>query len=347
MKRIQKKHRITAIIEIVMLFFVSGCIGTVHGQQEKSISFFAMDTYMTVRAWGVSDETLAACRAEAGSLEALLSVTREDSEIARLNRDGRAGLSPATAGLLEKALTLCAQTDGALDISVYPAVKAWGFTTGAHRVPGGDELAALRERVGWRRVALEGAEASLAEGTEIDLGSVAKGYAGDRMLSILREGGAVCALLDLGGNVQTMGTKPDGSPWRIAVRDPRTEGNIGVLETRGGAVVTSGGYQRFFDDEDGNRWWHIMDPATCMPARSGLLSATAVGDEGTVCDALSTALFVMGAQKASAYWREHGGFGMILVTEEGDVLVTEDLADRFSMTEGAGGSLRIIHRDED
>jgi thiamine biosynthesis lipoprotein len=127
-----------------------------------------------------------------------------------------------------------------------------------------------------------------------------------------------------------MGGKPDGSPWRIGIRDPKGDGLLGTVDLRDGAVITSGGYERYFTDEAGDLWWHIMDPKTGMPARRGLISVTVLGDRGLVCDALSTALFVMGEEKALAYWRAHREVELALVTEDGRLILTPGLAAGFT-----------------
>ena len=296
-------------------------------------TFFAMDTVMTLRLYGGGDETLLAEAEErVRALEGLLSVTDGGSEVYALNHAGSAELSPETAELLDTALGLCERTGGALDISIYPVLRAWGFTTGACAVPGADTIAALLPRVDYRKVELDGNAAALPDGMEIDLGSVAKGYAGETLAAWLKERGAASALLDLGGNIQTVGARPDGSPWRVGVRDPAGEGNIGVVEVTDQAVVTSGGYERYFE-EDGVRYWHILDPKTGAPARSGLASVTVVGDSGVVCDALSTALFVMGREGALAHWRQHRDFEAVLVSEDGGITVTAGLEGRFTPAE--------------
>ncbi|MBR0139072.1 MAG: FAD:protein FMN transferase [Firmicutes bacterium] len=303
-----------------------------------------MDTYMSIRAYRADDALLQKAKERAEGLDALLSVTSE-SEIAALNRDKKAVLSEESAALLERALQLCAALDGSLDISIYPAVKAWGFTTEEYRVPSAGELESLIPLVDYKNVSLNGREASLGEGMEIDLGSVAKGWASDSIIGLLKDDGVSSALLDLGGNVQALGSKPDGSPWRVAVQDPKGGGIIGVVKVSGKAVITSGGYERYFE-ENGRIYWHIMDPKTCSPAESGLISATAVGSEGVYCDALSTALFVMGEEKAVSYWRSAGDFEMILVTEDGRVLVSEGLEAVFTPQAGAPYEYRVIKHAE-
>ena len=301
-------------------------------------TFFAMDTVMSLRLYGVGDETLLdAAENRVRELEALWSVTDENSEIYALNRDGFAALSGDTAGLLADALELCGRTGGALDITVYPVVRSWGFTTGEYAVPDGKTIEELLGRVDYALVELDEAAgtAAVPDGVEVDLGSVAKGYTGDVLAGLLKARGVESAMLDLGGNIQTVGARPDGSPWRIGVRDPEGDGVLGVVEAVGRAVVTSGSYERYFE-RDGVRYWHIIDPAAGAPARSGLASVTVVGDSGLVCDALATALFVMGPDGAVDFWRRYRdewSVELILVDEAGSVAITAGLEEIFTLVQ--------------
>lgn len=323
--------RVFAFLLAPLLLLPYGCAPA----QPLERTFFAMDTVMTLRLYEGGDEnTLDQAEARVRELEAQWSVTEENSEICALNRGGRAELSPETAELLGAALDMCRRTDGALDISTYPVLRAWGFTTGEYSVPGGEAIAALLPLVDYGRVALEAGAAALPPGMEIDLGSVAKGCTGDALAALLKQGGAASALLDLGGNIQAVGSKPDGSPWRVAVRDPAGDGSVGVVEVVDQAVVTSGGYERYFE-EDGVRYWHIIDPATGWPARSGLTSVTVVGESGLLCDGLSTALFVMGREGALEHWRQHRDFEAVLVSEDGSVTITAGLEGRFTPADPA------------
>ena len=117
---------------------------------------------------------------------------------------------------------------------------------------------------------------------------------------------------------------------------------MGVLEISDAAVVTSGGYENYFEDKDGNIYWHILDPSTGYPANSGLKAVTIIGEEGRLCDALSTALFVMGTEQAEAYWRENGGFDMLLVTDENEILLTEGIADKFTLSDGRKEPVQVL-----
>ena len=293
-----KKYFISAMLSA--LLFLTGCSAESSPEPVQG-TFFAMDTMMDFTIYGESglidqSESLIA------SLESLVSVTDTGSELYAINQTGSGTLTGKASSLMEQALEICRRTDGALDLSIYPIVRAWGFTTGSYQVPDEAEIQALLPLVDYRKIQYDAATGTvtvtLPEGMEIDLGSVAKGYAGQLAAQMLREHGVQSALLNLGGNVQTVGTKPDGSPWQIGIKDPQGEDAMMVLSVEDQAVVTSGGYERYFE-QDGQTYWHIMDPSTGHPADSGLISVTIVGDEGVVCDGLSTALFVMGLEKAA------------------------------------------------
>ena len=332
-----------SLLCIVLLLLLTGCSVSEPCRRE----LMAMDTFMTLSVYAQSPAAGEALLEEAAGeirrLEGLLSVTDPGSEIYQVNHGGAVSLSEPVRELLEKALELCRETGGALDVTVYPAVRAWGFTTGEYRVPEEAELSALVERVGYGRVALDGDRLALPEGVELDLGSVGKGWTGDRLTALFREAGVSSAIMELGGNVQALGTKPDGAPWRVAVQAPGG-GYAGVLEIADKAVVTSGGYQRYFE-QDGETYIHIIDPATGRPARTGLASVTIVADSGLRGDGLSTALFVMGREKAEAFWRRNPEFDFILLGEDGTAAITEGLEECFSLYGGwEGRPLEIIRK---
>lgn len=313
-------------------FLLTGCSGA-PAQEPETATFFAMDTAMDFTVYGDA-ALLDEAETLIGSLEEQVSVTDEHSNIYAIDHTGSGSLSGNAAELMEQALELCRRTGGALDISVYPIVRAWGFTTGSYQVPDEKTIQSLLPLVDYTQIQYDAATGvvTLPEGMEIDLGSVAKGYAGQLAAQMLREHGVQSALLNLGGNVQTVGTKPDGSPWQIGIKDPQGEDAMMVLSVEDQAVVTSGGYERYFE-QDGQTYWHIMDPSTGHPADSGLLSVTIVGKQGIICDGLSTSLFVMGLEKAADLWAQSGDFEAVFVTASGEVYITEGLQDRFALTE--------------
>ena len=314
-------------------------------QQPVERSLFAMNTYMTFTAYG-EDAQAALQEAEEciQQVEGLWSVTDEDSEIYQANHSGGqpVTVSEETAEIISFALEMAQRTGGALDPTIYPVLTAWGFTTDSKQVPSQQRITRLLEQVGYDRIRLNGTELTVPDGMELDLGAVGKGYTADLVTEILRRHGVTSALISLGGNIQAIGSRPDGSDWRLGIRAPWESGNLGVLTVSDAAVVTSGGYENYFDDEQGNIYWHILDPSTGYPADSGLQSVTIVGREGRMCDALSTALFVMGAQSAEQYWRENGGFEMLLVTDSGEILITEGIAEDFTLNEGRTETVRVL-----
>ena len=330
-----------------VFLLLCGCTVEEKPTERYSDMVFAMDTVMDLSVFAQGPEVLDEAETLILDLEKKFSTTDPGSEIYRLNRLGSATMSADTAELIGTALEFCRMTQGKLDLSIYPIVRAWGFTTDAYQVPAQAQLDQLLRHVDYRQISLNKntSVVSLPAGMEIDLGSVAKGYTGDRLSQLFRSRGVTSALMNLGGNVQAVGKKPDGSLWKIGLQNPMGDGNIGILSIADQAVITSGGYERYFQDESGNYYWHIIDPATGWPARSGLISATAVGPQGAYCDALSTSLFIMGPEEAVSFWKEHRDFEMILVKVDGEVLITPALEDSFQLLENPAFRLTVIADD--
>ena len=305
-------------LALLLFFTLCGC-----GAQRQTGEWFAMDTVMTAAVYGSAD-ALDAVEAETYRLDALLAAQKDDSEIAAVN-DGAEVVSEETAALLRRALEIAAETNGAYDPTVYPLMRAWGFTDGNYRVPADAELDALLQTTGWTEVSVDGTTASLPGGFALDLGGIGKGYAAGRCKEILKAHGVTSALLSLGGNVSALGSKPDGTAWTVAIEDPDGGDYLGTVQIADQCVVTSGGYQRYFE-QDGVRYWHILDPETGKPARSGMKSVTIVSADDTLADALSTALFVMGPERAADFWRVHRAeFGAVWLTDDWRLFVTEGL----------------------
>ena len=332
------RRRICAALLALGLLALAGCQ---KAPEPVEFTTFAMDTVMNFTLYGEKKQTADTVKpllaGGVSALDKILSATEEGSDIARLNRRGAGGVGAETAEVLAKALELCEATGGALDITAYPAVKAWGFTQEEHRVPSPAELEALAEKIDYTAVKLEGDAVALPEGVEMDLGAVAKGWAGDLLAEVVRANGISSALLDLGqSTIAAVGAKPDGSPWRIGVVDPARPGAyFAVVELEDMAMGTSGGYQRYFE-QDGEIYWHILDPETAAPARSGLASVTVASPSAFLCDGLSTALFVMGLEDGAQFWRDHPelDFEAVFVTEDGEIYRTAGLEGRFSLAEG-------------
>lgn len=347
--------RITALLLAALAVCgLTGCGGTRDPDEaQESIQVIAMDTAMVLTAYGKeSTRAVYDAEEEVRRLDALLSRTSGSSEISMLN-DAGGEMVPVGAEictLIQTAGDFTEATGGAFDITIAPVVSAWGFTTDSYQVPDQETLQALLEHVGMEHVHLSGGKASLDPGTMIDLGGIAKGYTADRVAEIFQEHAVPRGKVELGGNILVIGDKPDGTAWRVGVQDPKNpdeaDGLVCVLNLTDAFAVTSGSYQRYFE-QDGKRYHHIIDPATGCPADSGLTSVTVVADSaqgnGTMCDALSTALFVMGEDKALDFWRSGVyDFQLVLVTEDGRVVVTEGLKDGFVEIEESGYTYEFV-----
>ena len=353
----QLRKYIPALASLCMILMIGAALcactdgepaGDVSSQEPVSRDFFAMDTYMTVQAYGDgAEEATEAAEDEVYRLDAMFSTGDPESEISGLNSKGGAVLSEEAGALVERGLELYDETGKNFDIAVYPVMKAWGFTDKNYRVPSEKELEELLPLTDADEVSFaesddaDGVEVSFGKkGMAIDLGGIAKGYTSSRIMEIYKEHGITSGLVSLGGNVQVLGTKPDGSKWKVAVQDPGSKSAddaeadaaeyMGVLEAADTAVITSGAYERNFT-QNGKFYHHIIDPATGYPADSGLRSVTIVSADGTLADALATSLYIMGKDKALDYWRDHSDeFGCILMDDDGELFVTKDLENDFA-----------------
>ena len=300
---------------------------------------------MTIKIYGGSDNLLEEAEKKIITIENLVSVTDPDSEISQLNQNKEAEVSTITLDILSKAIDMCDKTGGNLNIALYPIVKAWGFTTDAYRIPAEEELQKLLKDTDYTKIQIQNSTITLGDHMEVDLGSVTKGYTADLLCDYFQKAGVSSAILDLGGNIQTIGRKPDGTLWHIGIQSPVSSDLLGIVEVENKAVVTSGGYERYFEDEEGNVYWHIMDPSSGYPAKNGLISVTVVHENGFLSDALSTSLFVMGKEKAITFWQAHKDFEMILLSEDNEIFITPTLNQRFTIDTSFTGSLQEISND--
>lgn len=332
---------------LILIFVLCGCGDGAVSHSEENASgdvvtaereIFAMDTYMTLKTYGKkAEEAVSAAVEEIQRLDQLLSAEDEESEIYILNENGSEFVSEDTANLIEQALELNQRTKGAFDITIYPLMVEWGFTTQKYQVPDKKRIQELLQYVDATKIEYDEKEGfvSLPDHVSIDLGGIAKGYTSNRIMEIYEEYDLVGGLVSLGGNVQTYGTKPDGEPWNVAVQYPEQSGDsgeyLGILSmNEGKAVITSGGYERYFE-QDGKTWHHILNPETGYSAQSGLTSVTIVSENGTLADGLSTSLFIMGKERALSYWKENKDlFDVILMEENGAITITEGISEEFT-----------------
>lgn len=314
---------------ILMTLFIISMLSGCNADKPVSQTIFAMDTVMEITAY-TDTETLTEAINEINRLDSIWSASKKDSFVYKLNKDKTADADKDTLSLLNTEKEIFTISEGAFDPTVYPVVEEWGFISKDFHVPDEAVIQKLLKNVDFDKVTIQGNKVSLEnKNASLDMGAAAKGYTSQKITDLFREKGVSSALVALGGNIQALGTKPDGSLWRIGIQDPDSEGYIGVVDVADKAVVTSGGYQRFFE-ENGVTYHHIINPKTGYPAGSGLVSATIVSSNGTKADCLSTAVFVMGLEKAAEMWQKSSDFAMILVDENKKIYVTEDIADNFT-----------------
>ncbi|MEL4106652.1 FAD:protein FMN transferase [Oscillospiraceae bacterium WX1] len=299
--------------------------------------FYGMGTQMAYRAIGRrSEKALRAVQAASHRLERLLSRFIPESDIARLNCAAGVrceNISAETFAVLREALRLSELSDGLFDPTVGPLVDVWDYK---HAVspPADKTIKEAVSIVNFRDLELHtGDQTGFLKkcGQSLDLGGIGKGFASDCFMQIFKKCGLSSAFSNIGGNVSTLGSRPDGSAWRVGIRHPRNEGLIGAVEVINQAVVTSGDYERFFTDRFGRRYHHILNPRTGYPAMSGLISVTIVCDSAITADALSTAVFVAGLDIGIELIKK------IPTTQA--VLIDKDLNVYF--TAGLRGGLRI------
>lgn len=289
------------------------------------LSTFAFDTLVTLTVYGASREAVQGCLASCADYEGLFSARLEGSDVARVNAaaGGPVEVDPRTAELLGKALEYAELSDGLFDVTVGAVSLLWDFVEGVK--PYDDAVEAALAHVGGDALSVDGATVTLSDpGARIDLGGIAKGWIAGRLRDDLVAAGATAGIVNLGTSSTCLfGTKPDGSLWRIGLRDPRggeTGSLLGVVELTDCSLTSSGLYDRQFE-LDGVTYWHILDPATGYPVDTDMLGDSVVCDDPTLGDALSTMLFVMGIEPACAWLAKNAPEVCAMFVGEDDVPV--------------------------
>jgi len=332
------KHVFLSAIILTAFLFIS-C-----GEKKATTSLNAMDTFMTIQVYGKkSDMALEKTKKLIYQIERNISTTNEASDVYRLNHGEKISVSSDTLTLTKYSLDFAKQTNGVFNPALYPITSAWGFTTGAYKVPSKNQIDELLPLTDYSKIQIDGNSINLEPGMALDFGAIGKGYTGDEAIKLLQDNGIHSALLDLGGNIQALGKKPDGTEWTIGIKSPWTGKAAAVIKIADQAVITSGGYERFFTADDGHNYIHIFDGKTGMPVDNGIAGVTIITESGLYADALSTTMFVMGLEDAAAYWKNHSDFEMIIFTENQDLYYTEGLEGKLKLLADFA-SVNVIHK---
>lgn len=337
------KRYVTAAVLGAVLLVTAGCQASLASSQSD---FYAMDTFMTVTAYHSDKELAHTAQTEieqrVNALDVLLSRQRAESELAKLNAANGAPVTvdPELYEVIETAVSYAELTDGAYDPTTAPLSDLWKIGTEDAHVPAQAQIDAVLQNVGWQKIHFLGNnQIQLADGAQIDLGGIGKGWAANDAAEICRTAGETLHVLaQLGGNIIGIGENPksDTGEWVIGVADPEKATNyVATIAITDESVVTSGDYERYFE-ENGKRYHHIFDPKTGYPADSGLRGVTVVDKDSAKADALTTALFVMGLPRGLEFCEQHD-IKAVFVTDEHEVIPTESVRAQYTFTGAQAG----------
>lgn len=338
---------IKAFSALILIIMLVGCSNENEANTSKTTStttvndtipaskeFFAMDTYMEVDAYGDNGEkAVAKAEKEVNKLDSILSTGKSTSEISKLNKNKKQVVSADTMSLIKESVKISKETNSAFNPTIYPLMELWGFTTKNYYVPKDNEIKPLLNYMDINNIKIDESKNEVSfkdSNMKIDLGAIAKGYTSSKIIDIFKENNIKSGMVTLGGNVQVLGKKPDGSLWKVGIQNPISESEyLGVLQTSDKAVITSGGYERNFT-KNGKTYHHILDPSNGYPANNGLTSVTIISSDGTLADALSTSLFVMGKDKAIDFYKKSNyNFDFILYTSDNKLIISDGIEDIF------------------
>lgn len=316
-----------AIGAAILILLLSSC------SREYSQTEFLLGTACTIRAWGGGNTALEAAFDRIRDIEADMSRTMPGSDVNSITPEGTP-VSPETCAVVRRGLEFGRTSGGLFDITIGPLVDAWGFGSDNPGIPAAPDIEAALALVDYRRVeVLADCTIHTGPGQQIDLGGIAKGYAADEAARVLRESGVRRAIINLGGNVLTLGSKPDGSRWKIGIQNPfrPTGATVGILEVEEGAVVTSGIYERFFE-EAGKRYHHILNPRTGYPENGELAGVSVSVPTALDADALSTTLFLLGIEKGCRLLETFPDSGAVFITRNREIVTCGTASEHFRLT---------------
>lgn len=325
------KRFLRAFVFVLLISALCSCADKGIETGSGATTLYVMDTFADIALYPQNAEVTERISETLYDLEGELSAT--DGRLAELNENGGETGSHIES-LLSQSENYYKETNGAFSPYLGALIELWGVGS-KNYVPTEEEISAALSVSKAENVESNGKNfVELKGGVRLNFGAVAKGYATDIIKEILIEEEIPGAIISVGGNVYVHGTKPSGEFFSVALRDPEGEQNDWVLSLPlcNKFVISSGDYERYFE-KDGVRYHHIFSPETGYPAESDLKTVCVVSEDGAMADAYSTALYVMGKEKALSFWREHEGFELILIGDDKKITVTEGLDGLVSLNE--------------
>ncbi|MBI4822887.1 MAG: FAD:protein FMN transferase [Nitrospirae bacterium] len=309
------------------------------GERLYKKSTILMDTVVTITVSSESKENAESAIDSAferiKEIEGLINFWSPRSEVSALNSAAgreKVKVSPVTLDMVEKALYISRKTEGGFDATIGPIIRLYDFKKKTK--PSDSSIKEKLTLIGFRNVFTDKNKSTVylgKKGMSFDTGGIAKGYAADVAVEVLKRKGIKGGIVAVSGDIKTFGLKPDGLPWLVGIKNPRPKSKddeiMATIELQDSAISTSGDYERFFM-ENGRRYHHIIDPMTGIPA-SGCQSVSVISKEGALSDGFSTGIFVMGPERGMRLLRELGFDGIIIDTE-GKIYVTEGIKDKVN-----------------
>ena len=335
-----KFKKFTAFIALIILssLLFTGCIKDDVKPTSKDGIFLGTICNITVYD-KVSPSVLDKAYARVNEIENEMSINKPSTELTKINLSSGKNYTKVSNDVLEvinRSLYYSNISKGTFDISVGCIDKLWNIGTDKARIPSQNEINSRLPLVNYKNILINKKDNSVMlknKGMLIDLGAIAKGYAGDEVKRILKENGVTHAVINLGGNIVTIGNKPDGDKWRIGVKDPFVPdappwASISISDQ---SIVTSGIYERFFE-KNGKRYHHILNPKTGYPVDNSLVSVSIICDKSINADGLSTTAFSLGLDKGLALIESTKDTEAIFVTKNHDVYVSSGIKNNFKIT---------------
>lgn len=328
------------------------------GNQPISISSIKLNTAVQITIYDSQDKALLDdCLALCDKYELVFSRTNEKSELYKLNhRKDTSDKDPNTdrqttpypvsgtadtwhisedlAALLSEGLDITRESDGAFDIAIAPLTSLWDFTAEDPKVPDDAAIQKALPLCSSDGVTIDGQDITLpSDDIQFDVGAIAKGYIADRLKDFLVKKGVKSAIINLGGNVLCIGSKPDGTPFKVGIQKPFADRNEteAVMDITGKSVVSSGIYERCFK-QDGKLYHHILNPKTGYPYDNSLVSVTIISDQSVDGDALSTTCFALGLEDGLKF-AEKKGVQAVFITEDYELHYTDGFQDEINVTD--------------